>query len=138
MTGKQEQLVTCPSCGQMPAQGEDCCDFERSKRQEKIPVIAAVFTASGEQVPIETRWMRMGRDADNDIVLLNDGYVSRFHAWVTFEQERFWVEDLGSTNGTLLNGEPLRRRELLASGDKIKIGESEMTFTLLEKTGSTA
>lgn len=98
--------------------------------------MAEVMTPAGERMPIETKWMRIGRDGDNDVVLINDGYVSRFHAWITFEQDRFWVEDLGSTNGTLLNGEPLRRRELLASGDKIKIGESEMTFLLLEKTGS--
>ena len=80
--------------------------------------------------------MRIGRDSDNDIVLINDSFVSRFHAWITFEQGRFWVEDLGSTNGTLLNGEPLKRRELLACGDKIKIGESEMTFFLLENAGT--
>jgi pSer/pThr/pTyr-binding forkhead associated (FHA) protein len=137
MAEMQEQITTCPSCGQTPA-AEPCCEFARVKRQEKIPLMAEVVAANGEHLPIETRWMRIGRDGDNDVVLINDGYVSRFHAWITYEQERFWVEDLGSTNGTLLNGEPLRRRELLASGDKIKIGESEMTFELLDKTGASS
>jgi len=135
MAGKQEQLTTCPSCGQVPS-AEACCEFARSQRQERIPVLAEVTTPSGERMAIETRWMRIGRDSDNDIVHINDSFVSRFHAWITFEQGRFWVEDLGSTNGTLLNGEPLKRRELLACGDKIKIGESEMTFFLLENAGT--
>jgi pSer/pThr/pTyr-binding forkhead associated (FHA) protein len=102
---------------------------------EKIPSLAELVTSSGDKVPLRTRWTKIGREKDNDIILQDDGYASRYHAWVAFEQERFWVEDLGSTNGTLLNGQQLERRELLASGDIIKIGDSEMTFVLLEKTG---
>jgi pSer/pThr/pTyr-binding forkhead associated (FHA) protein len=63
--------------------------------------------------------------------LNDDRYTSRYHAWVTFEADQFWLEDLGSTNGTLLNGEPVEKREQLSTGDRIKIGETEMTFTLL-------
>ncbi len=115
---------------------EPCCGFSVESKTEPIPVIAAVQTAEGDKVPIATRWMRIGREQDNDIVVRDDGFVSRYHAWITFELDHFWLEDLGSTNGTLLNGQVLGRREVLASGDKIKIGESEMTFELLEKLGS--
>lgn len=148
-TTKQE----CPVCGKPCAEGDNCCepaDKPQSKhddvdaaapddgedKTQPIPVMAEVLTAEGDTVPIATRWMRIGRETDNDIVVKDDGFVSRYHAWITYEREHFWLEDLGSTNGTLLNGEPLQRREILASGDKIKIGESEMTFVLLEKTGS--
>lgn len=124
----------CPACGTEHEQGEKCAPAE-SAATHTIPVIAEV-QLQDSIYPIATRWMRIGREHDNDIVVRDDGFVSRYHAWITFESDCFWIEDLGSTNGTMLNGEPLERRELLASGDKIKIGESEMTFVLLEKTGA--
>lgn len=124
----------CPACGTEHAQGEQCARSD-STAEHAIPVMAEVRVQETNH-PISTRWMRIGREVDNDIVVRDDGFVSRYHAWITFERERYWLEDLGSTNGTMLNGERLERRELLASGDKIKIGESEMTFVLLEKTGA--
>lgn len=136
MTEIEQSNINCPSCGKSPA-GEPCCDFAKAGGGG-IPALAEVVTNEGEHQLIKSRWLRIGRDDGNDIVLNGDTYASRFHAWITYEQERFWIEDLGSTNGTLLNGARLKRRELLASGDKIKIGESEMTFVLLDKTGSLA
>ncbi|MFN8659088.1 MAG: FHA domain-containing protein [Candidatus Obscuribacterales bacterium] len=87
--------------------------------------------AENRTLPITARWVRIGRDPANQIVLLDDLFVSRYHAWVTFEQDKFWLEDLGSTNGTLLNEQPVQKRILLTSGDKIKIGETDITFRLL-------
>jgi predicted component of type VI protein secretion system len=127
-------IAQCPACGADHQQGDQCAPAE-SAAAHAIPVMAEVHTKQAVH-PIATRWMRIGRESDNDIVVNADGFVSRYHAWITFERDHFWIEDLGSTNGTMLNGQPLERRELLASGDKIKIGESEMTFVLLEKTGS--
>ena len=116
------------------ASGESVQEHQE-QANEQIPQIAELRTSRGECVSIKTRWTKIGREKDNDIILDGDGYVSRYHAWVTYEQDHFWVEDLGSTNGTLLNGEHLERRELLASGDKIKIGDTEITFVLLDKAG---
>jgi pSer/pThr/pTyr-binding forkhead associated (FHA) protein len=136
MTEIDELRANCPSCGK-PAAAEPCCEFSKAGGGA-IPALAEVVTPEGTNRLITSRWLRIGRDDGNDIVLNGDTYASRFHAWITFEQERFWIEDLGSTNGTLLNGARLKRRELLASGDKIKIGESEMTFVLLDKTGASS
>ena len=125
----------CPSCGEpLPLQGT-CCGLDSATAEDEIPVMANLVMSKPTEavIPINSRWVRIGRDEANQIVLRDDLYASRYHAWVTYEQECFWVEDLGSTNGTLLNGEPLDRREILASGDKIRIGESELTFVLLEK-----
>jgi pSer/pThr/pTyr-binding forkhead associated (FHA) protein len=133
---KTSPVEECPACGESRGEDEVCCDLSAESKSQPIPVIAEVHCSQGVVVPIATRWLRIGRESDNDIVVDDDGFVSRYHAWITFERDRFWLEDLGSTNGTILNGQPLARRELLASGDKIKIGESEMTFVLLEKTGA--
>lgn len=132
----EKEMISCQNCGAEKSDVQAfCCDSVESADAEPIPVMAEILTDTGDKVQISTRWTKIGREKDNDIILQDDGYASRYHAWITFEQNHFWVEDLGSTNGTLLNGQQLERRELLASGDKIKIGDSEMTFVLLEKTG---
>lgn len=96
--------------------------------------MAEIRLAQGDlPFPVEIRWVRIGRDPSNQIVLNDDRYVSRYHAWVTHEENVFWLEDLGSTNGTMLNGEVVERREQLRTGDRIRIGETEMTFRLLEE-----
>lgn len=83
-----------------------------------------------QKFSINRRWVRIGRDESNQIVLNDDCYSSRYHAWVTFEGAVFWIEDLGSTNGTWLNGKFLQKREALASGDLIKVGQTELKFLL--------
>lgn len=132
---KQKEMVSCPACGQPRSTEEKCCEFVGS--QTECPdQTAEVVTNDGLHLPLKTKWTRIGRDPGNDLVLNDDGFASRYHAWITYEAEAFWVEDLGSTNGTVLNGQPLAERKLLSSGDKIKIGDSEITFLLLDKTGS--
>jgi pSer/pThr/pTyr-binding forkhead associated (FHA) protein len=73
---------------------------------------------------------KIGRDENNDISLSDDAYVSRHHAWVLLIKEAWWVEDLGSTNGTILNGDPLQVRKQIAAGDCIKLGRTELVFEL--------
>jgi pSer/pThr/pTyr-binding forkhead associated (FHA) protein len=61
-------------------------------------------------------------------VMVPDPDVSRRHAMIHGVDEGLGVEDLGSTNGTYLNGEPLRGPSPLHIGDRIKIGDSEFSF----------
>ena len=68
----------------------------------------------------------IGRRPDNNIVL-DDKFVSGRHAVVGFEQGRYYIEDLKSSNGTLLNGKPVQR-STLDDGDTIRIGPLEIRF----------
>jgi len=68
----------------------------------------------------------IGRTEDNDIVL-DDSSVSRRHAQIAKEGNRYRLNDLGSHNGTILNGE-LIQSVLLNDGDQIKIGQNRLTF----------
>jgi len=68
----------------------------------------------------------IGRGDEADIRIL-DTEISRKHARFYREGENIWLEDQGSTNGTLVNGEPLKLR-LLQDGDKIQVG----TTTILK------
>jgi hypothetical protein len=66
--------------------------------------------------------LRIGRADENDVVL-RDGRVSRTHARIVDAGGGFALEDLGSSNGTFVDGHPVRRARLLA-GMKIVLGET--------------
>ncbi len=63
----------------------------------------------------------IGRTPDNTIVLA-EPVVSAHHALLTWREERWWLEDLGSKNGTTLNGEPVTQPTIVSAGDLIGIG----------------
>lgn len=65
---------------------------------------------------------KIGRDPKSEIVL-SEKVVSNNHAKIYFDHGQYWLEDLGSTNGTLLNGLPLSGPAVLTNGDQIKIGD---------------
>jgi FHA domain len=69
----------------------------------------------------------LGRGDSADI-RLEDTFASSAHARLVPQGEVIVLEDLGSTNGTYLNGEPLRGPQPLHVGDSIRIGDSEFTF----------
>jgi hypothetical protein len=69
----------------------------------------------------------LGRSADADI-RLDDRYASGFHARVFHRSGVYVVEDLNSTNGTLLNSRELHGEAELSPGDVIRIGDTEFRF----------
>ena len=73
--------------------------------------------------------MRIGRATDCNIVIDDDAQVSRHHAEVEVSVGGLvMLRDLGSSNGTRLNGEPLSRATPLQDGDRIGIGGQEITY----------
>ncbi|MCO4769624.1 MAG: GGDEF domain-containing protein [Deltaproteobacteria bacterium] len=72
----------------------------------------------------------LGRDPNQ--LLLRDPQISRRHARVFADTAVFFLEDLGSTNGTLLNGEPVVERKLLRNGDTIQLGHTTIKFALVD------
>ena len=69
----------------------------------------------------------IGRDSDNMLQLDNPG-VSRYHARIRREGWPFYIEDLGSTNGTKINGKPIPQKASLKKGDKIGISKFTILF----------
>jgi len=78
-----------------------------------------------ETVPFDRPMLRVGRMPENDLVIDNLG-VSRFHARLHLDERRVFLEDAGSENGCLVNGERLAGRREIAPGDRIAIGKHEL------------
>ena len=79
------------------------------------PTPGAAFTLEGDQLTI-------GRDSVNEIVI-NDAEISRRHARLTFQGGKYVLEDLGSTNGTFVNGQRLAGPRVLKAGEVVSFGE---------------
>jgi pSer/pThr/pTyr-binding forkhead associated (FHA) protein len=93
----------------------------------QVGIAALVVTRShsggprvGERLPLRAV-SSVGRDGGNDVVL-NDEAASAKHAVVSFVDGEWWLEDAGSTNGTLLNGSRVRDKERLRYGDEVAVG----------------
>ncbi len=81
----------------------------------------------GQAIQLSKSSLIMGRDDGCDLIL-GDDYVSKHHAQVLIDKGRPMLEDLGSTNGTYLNGKKISRRMVLKDGDIIKIGGITLRF----------
>ena len=79
------------------------------------PTPGAAFTLEGDQITI-------GRDSANGITI-NDAEISRRHARLTFQGGKYVLEDLGSTNGTFVNGQRLAGPRVLKPGEVVSFGE---------------
>jgi len=78
----------------------------------------------GELVALDDD-MTLGRGGGCNIVLSDDTFVSQVHARLFIRDNKLWIEDLGSTNGTFHNGERVTNRPVrLRRGDRIQLGQT--------------
>jgi pSer/pThr/pTyr-binding forkhead associated (FHA) protein len=99
----------------------------QSAQARKGNALLLLQTPHGPQpLPLESTTLTIGRGLSNDVIL-EDARVSRHHAQLRYRARRFWVTDLGSTNGTFVNGERISETGL-RDGDVISLGGLEMTF----------
>src|SRR6266567_3873612 len=106
----------------------------------KIPSTAWLESASGQQTPIAAGCV-LGRGTSSNVVLPSER-ASRRHAMVHAQgQEEFWLVDLGSANGTYLNGRRVSQPCRLADKDQITIADCSFVFRqplALPKSADTA
>jgi hypothetical protein len=115
-------------------------DSKRTVSLQAVPVeqiasgagFAALLTFesgpfAGRIVALPSQMVSLGRAPDNDVVV-GDPATSGHHGRIETRNGFFWISDLGSTNGTLVNGEPVIEKQL-SDGDMIAIGQNTMRFT---------
>ena len=77
--------------------------------------------------PLQGAIVRIGRTAGNEIPLDHHG-ISREHAVITHEKPGYYITDLGSRNGTYVNGRPISEKTKLANGDLLRFCDLELVF----------
>jgi pSer/pThr/pTyr-binding forkhead associated (FHA) protein len=97
-----------------------------------VPAGASVLVASGFyeglEVAIDRDWLVIGRGRSADLVIA-EPTISRAHAAIGFDDEGFFVQDLGSTNETQLNGARVER-QALKNGDRLQMGKLVVEVTV--------
>lgn len=82
----------------------------------------------GLDVLLDRDWLVIGRGRGADVVLA-EATISRAHAAIGFDEGAFFVQDLGSTNGTMVNG-ARTERQTLKDGDEVRMGRLVIGVTL--------
>jgi hypothetical protein len=94
----------------------------------RLVVAASPALDEGDVFTLDAAPLSVGRGAANDIAISTDEYASSRHARFEPRRDGVYVEDIGSTNGTYVNGVRLTRERRLAPGDLIRIGETDLRF----------
>jgi len=100
-------------------------DLRRGVRP-RIVVIAAQGYEPGSEFDL-TGGATLGRTQPSEVIV-EDPFASSRHARIFARGPSNFIEDLGSTNGTVLNGSALKAPQQLAAGDRITIGDTEFEY----------
>jgi hypothetical protein len=94
----------------------------------RLIVVKSPELEEGLDFELDSAQLTIGRANHNDIALPADEYASARHARFEPRQDGVWLQDLGSTNGTYLNGARLERPRRLSPGDVVRIGETDLRY----------
>jgi pSer/pThr/pTyr-binding forkhead associated (FHA) protein len=122
-------VIECPVCHTNNPPGDRWCQDCGFLLSSQAPESLEVSSLAGPRLVLDGREFEL-RQGENSIgrvgadVLLPDATVSRHHATLTIDESGAWIEDVGSTNGTSLNGAPLAAgtRGRIEDGDTLKLG----------------
>jgi hypothetical protein len=117
----QESFVLAP--GSVPGLGE-----APQIQSGRLVVIKSPALEEDDELLLDSAALLVGRGSGNDVNLARDEYASSNHARVEPRRDGVWVEDVGSTNGTYLNGTRLTNAKRLAPGDILRVGETELRY----------
>jgi len=94
----------------------------------RLVVIASDVLDRGEEFELDSAALTVGRGGQNDISIEGDEFASARHVRIEPRRDGVWVHDLGSTNGTHVNGLRIDRPRKLVTGDVVRVGETELRF----------
>lgn len=111
--------------------------FSRSMKENgRLEVlIGAESLPKGRIFRVDGKGLRLGRGKNNDVVL-PDHFTSIDHAVFRLQKGQTVVEDLGSTNGTWVNGEQIHSPVQMVSGDYVKIGSITFQYSRWQNESS--
>ena len=134
--GAQESMIIAPgrvdpghSDGGRAASVGGAAQPQGSTRA-RLVVLKSPALAPGEEIPVDSLPVSIGRGGQNDIPLDGDEFSSARHARFERRRDGFWVEDAGSTNGTFVNGARVTTPRRLVAGDVVRVGQTDFRVEL--------
>ena len=94
----------------------------------RLVVVHSPVLEEGEEYELEASPLTIGRAGQNDVSIDGDEFASARHSRIEPRRDGVWVHDLGSTNGTHVNGVRIDRPRKLIAGDVVRVGETELRF----------
>jgi hypothetical protein len=94
----------------------------------RLVVLKSSALDENTEFVLDSTGISIGRGGPNDVRLDGDEFASAQHARVEPRRDGVWIEDVGSTNGTFVNGVRLSRPRKLALGDLVRVGETDLRF----------
>jgi hypothetical protein len=91
----------------------------------RLIVLKSPALEPGEEVPVDSLPVAIGRGGQNEIPLDGDEFASAQHARFESKRDGLWVEDIGSTNGTFVNGARVTTPRRLTKGDVVRVGQTD-------------
>lgn len=126
------QQVECPVCRTVNQLTEmwciecgfrlDATPGEAPAEVEEEPIASLISETDGRAYPLKTGENLIGRSPEADVLIPHPS-VSRRHALIVIEDGAAYIEDLGSTNGTIIEGKPVTAKTQIGSGARIRLGE---------------
>jgi len=101
---------------------------KRAPRPGALVVVTSPDLTEGQRLELTHEALTIGRGPLNDVQLDLDDFASGKHALIDPRRDGVWVEDLGSTNGSFVNGVRLSSARRLAPGDVVRIGETDFRY----------
>jgi pSer/pThr/pTyr-binding forkhead associated (FHA) protein len=94
----------------------------------RLVVVQSQVLKVGEEFGLDANPLTVGRGTQNDVSIDGDEFASARHVRVEPRRDGVWVSDVGSTNGTYVNGVRIDRPRKLVPGDVVRVGETELRF----------
>ena len=92
----------------------------------RLVVVDSPALDEGDELTVDSAPHTLGRGGQNTVALDGDEFASARHARVEARADGLWVEDLGSTNGTFVNGARVTTPRKLEPGDVLRVGQTDL------------
>ena len=99
---------------------------ENKEITEAIKLEVLSGPMDGSEFFLQKEITTIGREEKNDILMPFDTSISRHHSKISFENECYWLEDVGSRNGTYIGEDQINRKVKIDLETIFRLGKSEM------------
>jgi hypothetical protein len=118
----QDSMILTPAAAARVGLGRAAA----KRRAVRLVVQRSPSLDEGDEFPLNSAPVTVGRGGQNDLVLDGDEFASARHARIEMRGDGVWVQDLESTNGTYVNGARVVGAQRVGAGDVLRVGETDL------------